>query len=71
MILNSTETPRFKSKHLYVLNEQYDEACTDEDDKIKQKGQIVAQDLYYMKQLIHNACGTVGVIHSLANNIEA
>ena len=27
-------------------------------------------DLYYMKQTIGNACGTVGLIHALCNNTD-
>jgi len=55
---------------LFPITPAYDEYCKDQDDKIKQKGQVVAPDLYYMKQLIPNACGTVGVIHALGNNTE-
>jgi len=55
---------------LFPISDDYDNFCKDQDDVIKQRGQIVAPDLYYMKQLIPNACGTVGVIHSLANNVE-
>ena len=27
-------------------------------------------DLYYIKQKIGNACGTIGLIHALCNNID-
>lgn len=27
-------------------------------------------DLFYMKQIIHNACGTIALVHSIANNKE-
>ena len=30
-------------------------------------GQKVSDDIYYMKQTISNACGTVAMIHSVAN----
>jgi ubiquitin carboxyl-terminal hydrolase L3 len=36
--------------------------------EIKLKGQKVSPSLYFTKQKIRNACGTVGIIHSLANN---
>ena len=29
------------------------------------------ENVYYMKQTVGNACGTVAVIHSLANNKDA
>jgi len=56
---------------LFPITPEYDNYCKDQDDGIKQRGQAIVPDLYYMKQLIPNACGTVGVIHSLANNIES
>lgn len=31
--------------------------------------QEVSSNLYYMKQTVHNACGTVAIIHSIANNV--
>jgi ubiquitin carboxyl-terminal hydrolase L3 len=30
----------------------------------------IPTDVFYMKQTVHNACGTVGVIHSLANSLD-
>ncbi|XP_044746479.1 ubiquitin carboxyl-terminal hydrolase [Coccinella septempunctata] len=32
--------------------------------------QIIVPDLYYMKQYVSNACGTIALIHSVANNVE-
>eukprot|EP01114_Cavostelium_apophysatum_P017900 TRINITY_DN5410_c0_g1_i1.p1 TRINITY_DN5410_c0_g1~~TRINITY_DN5410_c0_g1_i1.p1 ORF type:complete len:258 (-),score=34.26 TRINITY_DN5410_c0_g1_i1:28-732(-) len=40
----------------------------EEQDRIKEKGQNLSNKLWFMKQTIGNACGTIGVIHSLANN---
>ena len=37
----------------------------------KKKPQVVSsppKDLYYMKQTISNACGTVAMMHAIANN---
>lgn len=32
------------------------------------KGQEVSPKVYFMKQTIGNACGTIGLIHAVANN---
>ncbi|XP_021951365.1 ubiquitin carboxyl-terminal hydrolase isozyme L3 [Folsomia candida] len=55
---------------LFPISEGYDQYCKEQDEALKLKGQEVPQDLFYMKQFIHNACGTVGMIHSLGNNFE-
>lgn len=28
----------------------------------------MSSDLYYMKQMVSNACGTIALVHSVANN---
>jgi hypothetical protein len=35
---------------------------------IEQGGQTISPKVFYMKQLIGNACGTVAVMHALGNN---
>ncbi|KAL6073504.1 Ubiquitin carboxyl-terminal hydrolase isozyme L3 [Balamuthia mandrillaris] len=35
--------------------------------RIAEKGQTVSDNLYFMKQLVGNQCGTVGVIHAVLN----
>ena len=34
-------------------------------------GQSIADSVYYCKQTISNACGTVAMIHSVANNLDS
>ncbi|VVC45364.1 Peptidase C12, ubiquitin carboxyl-terminal hydrolase [Cinara cedri] len=36
--------------------------------KPQDKGQEVSDDIYFVKQYVHNACGTMALIHSVANN---
>ncbi|XP_071787266.1 ubiquitin carboxyl-terminal hydrolase isozyme L3-like [Asterias amurensis] len=36
--------------------------------KIEKESQKVSEDVYFMKQTIGNACGTIGVLHAVLNN---
>ena len=38
-----------------------------EETRIKQDGQVVSPSVYFMKQTVGNACGTVGILHALGN----
>lgn len=40
-------------------------------EEIDAKGQEVSPSLYYMKQTIGNACGTIALLHAVANNRQA
>lgn len=42
--------------------------CGAEQQEIEARGQEVSSGVFYMKQTIGNACGTIGLLHSLANN---
>ncbi|KAK2118968.1 Ubiquitin carboxyl-terminal hydrolase isozyme L3 [Saguinus oedipus] len=46
----------------------YEVFRTEEEEKIKSQGQDVTSSVYFMKQTISNACGTIGLIHAIANN---
>jgi ubiquitin carboxyl-terminal hydrolase L3 len=34
------------------------------------EGQQISDKVYFMKQTVSNACGTVGIMHSIANNLD-
>lgn len=36
----------------------------------KAGGQVVSENVFYMKQTIGNACGTIGLLHSIGNNLD-
>jgi len=40
----------------------------EEDARIKEEGQVVSAQLFFTKQTVGNACGTVGLLHALLNN---
>lgn len=33
--------------------------------------QVLSNNLYYMKQFVSNACGTVGLLHAIGNNTDS
>ena len=41
-----------------------------EADRLRDEGYTPPQAAYFMKQTIGNACGTIGVLHALANNLS-
>ncbi|XP_037070983.1 ubiquitin carboxyl-terminal hydrolase isozyme L3-like [Pollicipes pollicipes] len=55
---------------LYPLTEKAVTASADEDAKIQAEGQVQSPKVYFMRQTIGNACGTVALMHALANNKE-
>lgn len=46
------------------ITEDYRE---EERQKIESEGQICSENVYYMKQTVGNACGTVGILHAIGN----
>uniref|UniRef100_A0A1B6LCB9 Ubiquitin carboxyl-terminal hydrolase n=1 Tax=Graphocephala atropunctata TaxID=36148 RepID=A0A1B6LCB9_9HEMI len=55
---------------LFPTSQNYEDHCVNENANIEEKGQKKSSNIYYMKQYLHNACGTVAVIHSVANNLS-
>ncbi|XP_068626769.1 ubiquitin carboxyl-terminal hydrolase isozyme L3 [Battus philenor] len=55
---------------LFPVSNAYEEYKQKEENEILSKGQEVTNNIFYMKQNISNACGTVALVHSIANNID-
>ncbi|KAJ8929718.1 hypothetical protein NQ314_017565, partial [Rhamnusium bicolor] len=55
---------------LFPCSEKFYEHAKEECEALKEKGQVISPDLFYMKQYVSNACGTIALIHSVANNVE-
>ncbi|XP_077472769.1 ubiquitin carboxyl-terminal hydrolase isozyme L3 isoform X2 [Stigmatopora argus] len=54
---------------LFPITEKYETFKQQEEERLKLQGQVVSTDVYFMKQTIGNACGTIGLIHAVANNL--
>lgn len=52
---------------LYSIKNATETHRHEEAEKIKSIGQVVSPNVYYMKQTVGNACGTVGVLHAIGN----
>ncbi|KAK5639880.1 hypothetical protein RI129_010691 [Pyrocoelia pectoralis] len=55
---------------LFPISDSYQTFAETQANEIKETGQTLTPDLYYVKQMVSNACGTVALIHSIANNAE-
>jgi len=54
--------------NLFVFKKKYEEFRKLQKEKLKDLKQKLNPSLFFTKQTVQNACGTVGIIHSLANN---
>ncbi|CAL4093265.1 unnamed protein product [Meganyctiphanes norvegica] len=55
---------------LYPINDTNEAFKAQQEESIEKAGQTVSDKVYFMKQFVGNACGTVALIHSLANNTD-
>ncbi|XP_030836900.1 ubiquitin carboxyl-terminal hydrolase isozyme L3 isoform X2 [Strongylocentrotus purpuratus] len=52
---------------LFPYDDKYKAFAKTEQENIEKDGQIVNDGVYFMKQTIRNACGTIGVLHAVLN----
>lgn len=55
---------------LFPCSDKYYHYKVEEENRIEKNGQTISSNLYYTKQTVGNACGTVALIHCIANNRE-
>lgn len=66
--LNTIQRPVLSVILLFPCTDQYYKFRDQQLEEISKKGQAISPKLYYMKQMVQNACGTVALIHSIANS---
>jgi len=52
---------------LFPIKEVSENFKKEEENRINNNGQIVSDKVYFMKQTVGNACGTIGLLHALGN----
>ncbi|XP_059048135.1 ubiquitin carboxyl-terminal hydrolase-like [Achroia grisella] len=55
---------------LFPISASYEEHKKKEEVEVLSKGQKISSNIFYMKQYLSNACGTVALVHSVANNCD-
>ena len=53
---------------LFPIKKLTEEYSAEERKRIEEHGQICSENVYHMKQTVGNACGTVGILHAIANS---
>jgi ubiquitin carboxyl-terminal hydrolase L3 len=52
---------------LFPIKPHTEAFAKEEAQRIEANGQVVSSNVYYMKQTVGNACGTVGLLHAIGN----
>lgn len=55
---------------LFPCTENYENHRKQQDEELKANPHKIPDNLFYMKQYLHNACGTVALFHSILNNLD-
>ena len=55
---------------LFPCSENYENFKSEEEKKLKDKDQNIPSSTFYMKQITPNACGTIALIHAVANCLD-
>jgi len=56
---------------LFPVSEESEKARIEEAERLKSEGYEAPSKIFWMKQIVGNACGTIALIHALANNRES
>ncbi|XP_013792312.2 ubiquitin carboxyl-terminal hydrolase isozyme L3-like [Limulus polyphemus] len=67
-LLSTIPSPVLAVLLLYPLGKEHDKLVKEEEERIKSSGQSVSDQVYFLHQTIRNACGTVALLHAVANN---
>jgi ubiquitin carboxyl-terminal hydrolase L3 len=54
----------------FPITKENEQKKSEETLHIEENGQFSPKNLYFMNQTIGNACGTIGILHSISNNTD-
>lgn len=69
-MLNMVPQPVCAVILLYPFIEKGREFLKKSEEALEAEGQEISEKVYFMKQFVCNACGTVALIHAIANNTD-
>ncbi|XP_047506747.1 ubiquitin carboxyl-terminal hydrolase-like [Pieris napi] len=55
---------------LFPLSENYEEHRSRQETEMLSKGHEAPKDVFHLKQVLSNVCGTIALVHSIANNAQ-
>ncbi|KAI5645239.1 ubiquitin carboxyl-terminal hydrolase, family 1 domain-containing protein [Phthorimaea operculella] len=55
---------------LFPMSDAYEKHRKDEEMELMSKGHIPPKDVFHLKQVLSNVCGTIALVHSVANNMH-
>lgn len=56
---------------LFPLSDAYEEHRSAQETELLSKGQPPSADVFHLKQVLSNVCGTIALVHSIANNTHS
>ncbi|PZC79442.1 ubiquitin carboxyl-terminal hydrolase [Helicoverpa armigera] len=68
--LNWVPRPVLAVVLLFPLSDAYEKHRRDQENDIQTKGLQAPKDVFHLKQVLSNVCGTIALVHSVANNIH-
>ncbi|XP_046390864.1 ubiquitin carboxyl-terminal hydrolase isozyme L3 isoform X2 [Ischnura elegans] len=69
-ILSAVPQPVIAVLLLFPTSDKYEEHKNKQEEELKKAGDAMPENVYYLKQVVSNACGTIALIHSVANNTD-
>lgn len=66
--LNWVPRPVLAVVLLFPLSDEYEQHRRQQETEIMDKGTPAPKDVFHLKQVLSNVCGTIALVHSVANN---
>jgi len=71
MLLGMVPQPVKAVLMLFPISEASEKHRREEEEQIKKNGQRCSEKVFHVKQSIGNACGTIGLVHAVCNNVDS
>jgi len=68
--LSWVQSPQLAILLTFPINKAIEDHRKDEEKRLEAKAQTISPNVYHCKQTVGNACGTVALLHAVANNTK-